>query len=101
MATHWMVDSGASRSSRQRLSATLTIEVSRIDITAPTITTIATRMISGLSLSSRRSPASVASVTRARARTSAREGMAKHTSTATSEATALIVKAPVKPDSAG
>jgi predicted patatin/cPLA2 family phospholipase len=36
-----------------------------------------------------------------RARTASREGIAKHTANAAREATALIAKAPVKPDSAG
>ena len=36
-----------------------------------------------------------------RARTALREGMAKHTSSATADAAALIANAPVKPDSAG
>ena len=73
-----------------------------IDMIAPMTTTIATRMISGLSLSSGLlTPPRSPPVTRVRARTAAREGMAKQTSRATSEASALMVKAPVKPDSAG
>ena len=46
MLTHWIVDSGAPRSIRSVSSATFTIVVSRIDMTAPMITTTAMRRTS-------------------------------------------------------
>jgi hypothetical protein len=52
VATHWIVESGAWRSRPSVCSATLTIVVSRIDIIAPTMTTTATRRVSGLRPSS-------------------------------------------------
>ena len=47
MLTHWIVESGASSSIRSVSSATFTIVVSRIDMTAPMITTTAIRRTSG------------------------------------------------------
>ena len=47
MLTHWMVESGAPSSIRRVSSATFTIVVSRIDMTAPMITTTAIRRTSG------------------------------------------------------
>jgi hypothetical protein len=42
VATHWTVSSGASSSRESVCSATLTIVVSRIDMTTPITTTTAT-----------------------------------------------------------
>src|SRR3989442_11591350 len=53
--THWIVDRGECNSIRRVSSATLTIVVSRIDMTAPTITTMAIRRTSRGSASAIRS----------------------------------------------
>ena len=47
MVTHWMVDSGEWKSRLRVSMATLTIVVSRMDMTAPSTTTTERRRITG------------------------------------------------------